>query len=1741
VKNIEHLKKKEGWEELLNYLTHTTKTLTNIHGMVAETAYYFQDYANNTTDYFMDNNYDDKILFVFEKKHNIVPRKFKGNLEKYYRILYNDMEYRKQDDDDDIEVDPLEESLDEKSKQAFILNKVIFWLDSPEWIKSDLQNDVLNNKELSENSINISKLSKLLLFRQLLSKVSFKILYIIRQLPYFIYVIRGCTYISQQIKVIILYYQFYNLKILLLRPFKDKVLLVYWHYIKYIYINYINYQLILASKSIFNRKFIILLSYYHRNIKVKQSETLLNNVKKLTVFQRFNWALIYENLRTVFFYRQFNQVRSVSVIYTIVDKYRSWARFKKASTIFKIWTVADNKQHKVNEQSESVYYKTLMPWQEEVFYKKYQYLYFIVAIFLYIGLYKFVFPYNWYQLYVALSAKPFLIFYDYKDLLTLCWSKFKYPSFIHYFHAWNEQFRQYTDIVFHLNVKPQPTYMQSLSAKEKAWMHYRNFKYKLVHILTKTYNEFHYLLNKRYIDIKPKKVKKRSSWYKWDKKKPRSLLSMYDDPRENDLLNPLSFEPINFQYNLRLWKEKPKKVAYPTRKYAEATDKVKMISIIRKFILKKQNDVYENKLEHIKKNYIRTDKEKKVNKSIFNYIKTDYIKKMIAIYKTSIQQLKNTTIEDVEAQIQKLNKKNKINQPLLNLSEKSFINQYLLQGLLKTDVDMFLKGLRLSNQKPVKAIKKGPYVKRYMRAKQQVKLPPAISFTNNKVTYDFVFTRVLLKLSEYLPSQLDPLQKTIFICVHKIMDLFYLASYFIEKSGEFISAQGQSLITTIYKGLYFFDSITLHTFHDLIEIITSNQFTTYLHKFKNKQTDKKYQPLIYVPNLSTQFDAKAFKRVLINENQYEYAYKPETVKHMAWALQGEQFLYAIFKWYLQDAKLKSDFNKQLQAISKMPEDTEDLAKQKQIKYNELLNSKRKLSQSPHLKLTDKARRALIGKFIRNIDRSLPYLTLNHVREIWLPKFSEANYYKDVKQYQKTIPSWPVQPAYWNKVERFSELWKVWPSEIADVKYKSKRSSNLPHDKYYDLYISRHNYNNTLSWWQSKLSIRQFIKKFISVRYQADLQHKQVQPTLFNWWKFNKYMFIKPQLDMIRWAQEGFSDSKRADFTLQYLMEAHKLSLRKHSSSTLDEKKAMAWYRELYWWILTHPRFSKLELDPSYQYDFSWNNKKRHLKIKNTEQFWHLTDYFAKFQWDRNSQYDKVIDWIENAAGFDPAQDWNEIEQNLIKLYWDHITRHVEQYVTYNLKQFLKFQNLSNRLVYLVDKYRPFKQWNGEIDTQPTFTTEHLSYDEMLNLNLQDTYMWNADNWQRESNKKKQQKALIDFRAKWVPKAGKKHQILQSYAKPHIVDRKVWFEDYNEKDFMELRKFYLTTKMFIDRYQDDINYWYYTGKFGRNMYEPSYLDDSNIAVSQFMTTEYYKQPRIIKHKEDTKLYRIEHYYKILYTVWNALLRAPRYLYNLFFMGTWYMKYMKVWLSYTNHSIQKYYHFKTYEYFNVWHNNIDFYNYKYNPYKAYEQHTKRIDKLINTLWPQFEFWNYWTLHDQLYRRIAFKKPKIKYMIEREPWTTKIYKLKRLLKQQEEDWYDVAELMHQYTSFHEWDREDDMDPTRPYTDKERLVEYYLRISMASHKTNRQLYIQLMKNRKDREELLTPTILQHVFKKFVVALPRAVYIRKRKKSIMSETFSYFKERRRGDIKRVVEQMPQIIRKAKRIMRNRNKQDKSK
>ena len=56
--------------------------------------------------------------------------------------------------------------------------------------------------------------------------------------------------------------------------------------------------------------------------------------------------------------------------------------------------------------------------------------------------------------------------------------------------------------------------MQSLSAKEKAWMHYRNFKYKLVHILTKTYNEFHYLLNKRYIDINPKKVKKRSSWYK---------------------------------------------------------------------------------------------------------------------------------------------------------------------------------------------------------------------------------------------------------------------------------------------------------------------------------------------------------------------------------------------------------------------------------------------------------------------------------------------------------------------------------------------------------------------------------------------------------------------------------------------------------------------------------------------------------------------------------------------------------------------------------------------------------------------------------------------------------------------------------------------------------------------------------------------------------------------------------------------------------------------------------------------------------------------------------------------------------------------------------------------------------------------------------------------------------------------------------------------------------------------------
>lgn len=88
----------------------------------------------------------------------------------------------------------------------------------------------------------------------------------------------------------------------------------------------------------------------------------------------------------------------------------------------------------------------------------------------------------------------------------------------------------------------------------------------------------------------------------------------------------------------------------------------------------------------------------------------------------------------------------------------------------------------------------------------------------------------------------------------------------------------------------------------------------------------------------------------------------------------------------------------------MPEDTEDLAKQKQIKYNELLNSKRKLSQSPHLKLTDKARRALIGKFIRNIDRSLPYLTLNHVREIWLPKFSEAKYFKDVKQYQKTIPS-----------------------------------------------------------------------------------------------------------------------------------------------------------------------------------------------------------------------------------------------------------------------------------------------------------------------------------------------------------------------------------------------------------------------------------------------------------------------------------------------------------------------------------------------------------------------------------------------------------------------------------------------------------------------------------------------------------------------------------------------------------------
>lgn len=258
----------------------------------------------------------------------------------------------------------------------------------------------------------------------------------------------------------------------------------------------------LQHNHIYSKKKKVLLDHYvfHYNKLLKHPIyaedfdriTIKKLVEKRYDKYKIDWKLNLFKYTQIMFYRLFKLNTTMLYLNKYMEKYFAISKIQHNDWVTKMYKIIDDKEQKIMKEDLNLKYTSFPSWQQDVYYTKYQYLYLISSIIGAFIFWKFSFIINFSDFLIMLSVKPYVYFYDYKDVLNLLLSKLNHKDgFLNVLkNYWNFSFfYDYSVDKVAISTQPNKIYLYFNSYKyniNKLSISFSNWNRKLLYLYTKS-------------------------------------------------------------------------------------------------------------------------------------------------------------------------------------------------------------------------------------------------------------------------------------------------------------------------------------------------------------------------------------------------------------------------------------------------------------------------------------------------------------------------------------------------------------------------------------------------------------------------------------------------------------------------------------------------------------------------------------------------------------------------------------------------------------------------------------------------------------------------------------------------------------------------------------------------------------------------------------------------------------------------------------------------------------------------------------------------------------------------------------------------------------------------------------------------------------------------------------------------------------------------------------------------------
>jgi hypothetical protein len=221
-----------------------------------------------------------------------------------------------------------------------------------------LKEDVVNRKSITDLNTNVYKLSRFIFIMEILTKIKNNIITALSKIPFIRNIVNFCYFTKNIILYTINLYKFISLQRLVLQFCGNKILLIYKHYLRFIYYNKIYKYNSKDFNTIFVNKIYILFTYYNQQMQGAKQQNVLTLLHTKVKYYQIDFQEVLSMLNNIHFFKVFKLSQQIMTINKVIDTYVSIARLNKSHSILKVWKLMNIKVQQVDNLSNSLYVKS---------------------------------------------------------------------------------------------------------------------------------------------------------------------------------------------------------------------------------------------------------------------------------------------------------------------------------------------------------------------------------------------------------------------------------------------------------------------------------------------------------------------------------------------------------------------------------------------------------------------------------------------------------------------------------------------------------------------------------------------------------------------------------------------------------------------------------------------------------------------------------------------------------------------------------------------------------------------------------------------------------------------------------------------------------------------------------------------------------------------------------------------------------------------------------------------------------------------------------------------------------------------------------------------------------------------------------------------------------------------------------------------------------------------------------------